>query len=371
MRFALLFCTWTLLVVVAFFGALEFFLEMLLVYPPQTPNLLVPLQRYYLDHDRKILQYQPECYDYDSSFTYRMRPAGCFFGNREFATNIHANSQGLRGIESDLSAPSIIVTGDSFAHGWGVNNNETFASILQTRTGKRVLNASSPSFGTAREMLLVEKQDLSALEWLIIQYCSNDITENKEFDSATGTIKIMPREKYEQVRRDHLAAISYYTGKHLLKLFPALTRNLALQVFGDPSPEPSALQKMPDAADHAKLFLQILSSSSVVQRSPRIVVVHLDVQSMKSDLFIAALEREKANGAYPKAAQEITTLDLSQKLGPEEYFRLDDHINARGHAIVAQELGRIVMDSVAGSQRTSGEAGGMLRSAPSSGAIKP
>ena len=65
--------------------------------------------------------------------------------------------------------------------GWGVDENETFASLLEQNLKLRVLNASISSYGTARQIELLNSLDVSNLEYLIIQYCKNDFNENKTY----------------------------------------------------------------------------------------------------------------------------------------------------------------------------------------------
>ena len=49
--------------------------------------------------------------------------------------------------------------GDSYAMGWGVEQGESFPEILEAATGLRVLNAGVPSYGTPRELLMLERLD--------------------------------------------------------------------------------------------------------------------------------------------------------------------------------------------------------------------
>jgi hypothetical protein len=63
-------------------------------------------------------------------------------------TDIRVNAQGYRG--ADWGAPAegeILVVGDSQVFGLGVNDAETFSSVLAEETGRPVLNAGVPTYG--------------------------------------------------------------------------------------------------------------------------------------------------------------------------------------------------------------------------------
>ncbi len=63
----------------------------------------------------------------------------------EFDTRITINSLGLRGNEVDLAAPvgqRILVVGDSFTYGFGVNDHETYPAVLERRLTERLGESS-------------------------------------------------------------------------------------------------------------------------------------------------------------------------------------------------------------------------------------
>ena len=64
--------------------------------------------------------------EYDPELTYRLRPGACTFSELEFVTDYRINSLGVRDDEASLDGPEIIVLGDSFAMGWGVEQQESF-----------------------------------------------------------------------------------------------------------------------------------------------------------------------------------------------------------------------------------------------------
>src|SRR2546428_13296855 len=75
---------------------------------------------------------------------------GCRFSNREFATWLSVNAMGFRQTTQMDGPPRIAVLGDSHAMGWGVEDHETFASLIEQSLGEKVANLSVSSYGTAR-----------------------------------------------------------------------------------------------------------------------------------------------------------------------------------------------------------------------------
>ncbi len=138
------------------------------------------LKKYYTAQF-SIVQFNPDCSRYDSELTYTLKEGECIFKNKEFSTKYNINHLGLRDDEESLVKPEIIVLGDSYAMGWGVNQDQSFPSIIEKELGLKTLNAGISSYGTAREYLLFNKLDISNLKYLIIQYCSNDFLENQIF----------------------------------------------------------------------------------------------------------------------------------------------------------------------------------------------
>src|SRR5436309_11914338 len=95
--------------------------------------------------ERHLIQFSPDCAQYDPRLGYRLRPGRCRFANREFATTYMINSRGLRDDETSLHEPTVIVLGDSYAMGWGVEQDETYPQVIERNLGVKVLNAAISS----------------------------------------------------------------------------------------------------------------------------------------------------------------------------------------------------------------------------------
>jgi lysophospholipase L1-like esterase len=88
-------------------------------------------------------------YEVDEKTYWRVRPSQT--DDRPPATNV--NAQGFRGSRNvgpkDVAKTRVLVLGDSFAWGWGVADDQTFAAQLEARAQGRfdVINGGTPGWG--------------------------------------------------------------------------------------------------------------------------------------------------------------------------------------------------------------------------------
>ncbi len=108
----------------------------------------------------------------------------------DFTTSVSINSVGLRGPEISAKTTDvfrILVLGDSFAFGWGVEDDETFAARLEKELkseipGIQVLNGAVPGFGLPDELEWLEHYGLHLEPDLVLLaiFPANDITDATE-----------------------------------------------------------------------------------------------------------------------------------------------------------------------------------------------
>lgn len=289
---------------------------------------LNPLREYYERTDRKIVQYLPECGRYDEGLSYTLKPGTCRFKNREFDVEYRINSAGLRDDESSLASPDIIVLGDSHAMGWGVEQQQTFAALIEQQTGMKVLNAAISSYGTAREMKMLCRLDRANLKYVIIQYTDNDILENREYSKHGNQLPIMSRDEYDRLVADHLKRSRHFFGKHSWWTFSNLLGTL------------EAAEAQPDLdTEEANLFLNVLSHVPVDLNGVKVIVIEVNSYAANTPDFINRLgETIAAATTYPAWIKNLIPLDLSRDLTIDKYFSLDEHMRADGYRVVADKL---------------------------------
>jgi len=145
---------------------------------------------------RRIVQLDDVHARYDPELVYTLQPGAFMFSNIEFSTQYVVNSLGVRDNQRSLMQPEIVVAGDSYAMGWGVQQEESFPELIEQRTGRRVLNTGIASYGTVLERRLLDRVDLSRATTLVIQYDPNDFAENDEFFKQGNQYKASSREAW-------------------------------------------------------------------------------------------------------------------------------------------------------------------------------
>jgi lysophospholipase L1-like esterase len=316
-------------------GAAEVGLQLLIAHPFAVPEgrLLEILRQLYIEQ-RGYIQYDPDCAAFDEVLTYTLRPGTCTFANSEFSHAYFVNELGVRDDERSLRAPEIVVLGDSFAMGWGVAAQETFPELLEARVGVPVLNAGISSFGTARELMLLERIDTSRLRVLVLQYSDNDFEENATFRGFAGHLPTRSRDAYDELVAQRRRAERYWFGRHTARVVRTLLRRLTRSLRPVSSSAPQTRFGHGDVEVEA--FLDPLLRTPVDLRGVEIVVVELLSRGAPDAEFVETLASwiadDRAGGLH------LQPLDLSGVLQPEHQLRLDDHLNPLGHRVVAEAI---------------------------------
>jgi hypothetical protein len=296
------------------------------------------IQQVYRHFNRSLIQFDPRCARYDPGLAYTLKPGTCTFENIEFKNSYRINAVGVRDEAASLVAPEVIVLGDSHAMGWGIEQEEALPQVLARKSGRRVLNAAVSSYGTVREMLMLDRLDASRLRMLIVQYSDNDLLENRTFRQDANHLPIMSEAQYQNIARHYASQRPYYPGKYVYRLF--------LKVFRLEQPEPDQLTMDPATqAEEAELFVDALTHAS---RTPldnvQLIVFEVNEQIRPSRPFIAALDAVRRREANPGFIRTLIALDVAPLLTPDDFYRLDDHMNARGHEVVAGALSDVIRD---------------------------
>lgn len=300
---------------------------------------------YYYDFfDANLLQYENDAMQYDSTLFYKFIPHTTVkFVNREFQTDIESNSFGLRDSDSAIIAPAMIFLGDSHTMGWGVQQEQAFPALVAKLSGKRVLNAGIPSYGTARELKLLKYLDTSRLEQLIIQYCSNDIEENDHTINNGGVLTVSSKATFDSVNNLYKGTRQYFPFKHM-----AVWGNRAIkqQISSWTKAKIDSYGRNPsveNAEAQASQFIKLLSNAPIDFSSIKITVLHFNHTGTMDSSFAVSLKRQMNVEAVRKRFPGVVSIvNVYNVLKPSDFFILDPHMNAGGHAKVAQELWKVL-----------------------------
>lgn len=319
----------SIIVPLLFFEAL---MGLILHYPSfgNWGSLKIAKQIYENDY-RNIIQFEPAFARYDAELTYTLKPGHFHFSNPEFNVAYEVNRLGLRDSDASLTKPDVIVIGDSEAMGWGVPQTDTYAKYIEQKSRFKVLNAAVSSYGTVREMRLLDRLDLSNAKILIIHYMQNDDIENHFFAKNRNVLRISSQETYEETRQLYRSLKAYYPGKYIRL---SLRYGLGMDIGPHAAPKgaPSSIE-LHDSRE--RLFLNaVMHASHADLTRMQIVVLNTDADAT----FSMRLREEIQKGDYPPHIKKIKVLHPVPKMDRQCFFTLDEHMRVKGHAVVADEL---------------------------------
>lgn len=258
----------------------------------------------------------PGCITPDPDLIYKPANGTCTFDDIEFKTTLSFTDEG-RNTGAKPDGTGIAVIGDSHAMGWGVNDHETFAAHLQTLGGRPVYNLGVASYGTARELVRLEKSGvLDKVDTVIIQYCNNDLNENRAFDKASK------RELHDKVfgaaekgspqpSPSPLARIVKGYGLALAAPFRSLSESLRRRNF----------------TPHYAPLIQAIGQHGDMLKGKRVIVFYSNPYGMKYRNFPSGPDARMPN---------VSFFDVG--LEPSDHRRLDNHMTPDGHRKAAERL---------------------------------
>lgn len=118
------------------------------------------------------------------------------FETRQFRTFVRINQKGLRdrehAYERSGDSQRILILGDSFAWGYGVEDSERVSQLLEASLGVEVINAGVSGYSTDQELLwLREEGSRYDTDLIILFFTGNDIGHNRQ--QLVNTIYYKPR----------------------------------------------------------------------------------------------------------------------------------------------------------------------------------
>ncbi|HEY0677640.1 MAG TPA: hypothetical protein VGD17_05110, partial [Chitinophagaceae bacterium] len=212
---------------------------------------------------------------YDTELSYTLRKNSSYdHDNIEFSNKINVNKEGLRDDEASLVDPEIICLGDSYTMGWGVERDLAFPELLEDNSGLKVLNAGITSFGTARELILLNRLDTSHLKYIILQYCYNDWKENSAFLKNNRYLPVGSQRTQDNTFKSYRLARIYFPFKYSLTILRLYLRD---QLQMEKGKDTDVIKPWQHSLDYvgpsADAFLDVLSKSRINFKKVRVLLI--------------------------------------------------------------------------------------------------
>ena len=317
----------------------------------------------------------PGLYQPDPPRRYRLTPGyrGWLKNEAEFSTRIAVNGHGLRGpeITPEAAGLRILIVGDSFVFGWGVEAQEGLSARLQaelrrTSPGIEVLNGGHPGFGLQDELrwLAAHGRKLQPDLVVLAIMMANDLLDATEKHGRETLSEVVP----EAGTADGLK-VALYRYSHLFRLIQRQHNNSLASLLGLPESwavgylrdmtsalavEPPALIREGQRAsrealtDFAELTRQ-LDLPWVALLLP--VEMQVDPLTLRELCAFVGLDPARHDPNAPTrfftdvlGALAVPSLDLTPRFraatadGGQLFFRHDPHWNAAGHRHAARNL---------------------------------
>jgi hypothetical protein len=134
---------------------------------------------------------------YDSLLGWAHKPGQeGIFETPQFRTVVRINENGLRdrqhSYEPKNDVERVLVLGDSFAWGYGVEESERFSQLLETSLGMEVINASVSGYSTDQELLWYRNEGIKyEPDLVILVIAGNDVGDNEQ--QLVSTIYYKPK----------------------------------------------------------------------------------------------------------------------------------------------------------------------------------
>lgn len=245
----------------------------------------------------------------------------------DYDVAVRINSHGLRDVNdvATAGADDIVVVGDAFAWGWGVEAQDRFSDQLQVLSGRRTFNLATPTDIEGYAALLAYAKQLGSRAGRVVV-----IVDMEKDLQAAG--RAMP----SPASGSPLGAwLTRHSALYLLA-------SRAFEGAFSPRAGPSGLGVTPNEYDPANIDRAANELEKIAEQY-RMTVVLIPSRAlwMGDDRSV----EERVNTAFTVALQRrgIDVLDLQPVLEAQGsplsyYFANDGHWTAGGHALVAHAI---------------------------------
>ena len=210
-----------------------------------------------------------------------------------------------------------------------VEDNETFAHLVEEDSGLKTLNAAISSYATAREIKMAERVDHSAVDLLVVQWSHNDDRENVAYLDAGNTLETGTEEAYLDAIAEADEKRSYYPFKHLVS-----AGNMLVDRF---RPREPRAQNRPDGETDQDRTLQVLADLDLGDRKPALIMMELSNYG-DYKIFKQRIDESEHLPALLEKFSSVHVYDADALLGGGDFLGGDGHTNASGHRKIADEI---------------------------------
>lgn len=296
------------------------------------------LQDVYVASEFPTITVQPGKGVYNDTLFYKLVPDANFqFECAEYKVNYQTNSAGLRDDEASLQTPALIFLGDSFTMGYGVAQDSAYPQRVERLTGLKTLNAAISSYGTARELTLLQLLDTTNLQYVFMQYCSNDEEENAAYIKNNFRYQPPPKEFYLQMQVAERWQKQYFPLKNAALFLKYWSNSIKSKKYAG-LPSEAYYRPLVIADTALQNFLSILAQTNWSAKKYKLVVLHNDPFITGNDPFIDKCRQLQSADSALKNLAAVDFINVNAALVNEDYYHFDNHSNNSGNQKIAAAI---------------------------------
>jgi len=239
------------------------------------------------------------------------------------------NSLGFRGPEPTEGKPVILVLGDSFAFGMGVDEGQTFPDYLRRALGDRatVHNTAVPGY-TIVDQIEQWQEKLADLQPSLVLIC-HTASDLKEMARPTSFRRLMKHDDEDPTYNDPevAAVVARADGDkaEATRRFYTFSQQQLRERLGAAAP-------VELAALRAKYAEQVVALS---QQTRVAVILWVNGYGM-GGLDVGPLKQELEQAEVP-VFEGMASMMAQRELGPERLFLPDKHFSPEGNRLAAEQ----------------------------------
>ena len=280
--------------------------------------------------------YDKERGRFDDEIFYTLKPGSFVHSNMEFSNNYHVNSLGVRDDEASLDYPELVFLGDSYTMGWGAEQDESYAAILEKKLGMRGLNTGIASYGTAREYLTFQRLKSDSCRLLVLQFCPNDVRENHAYVQAGHRLEVSPKAVFEKELVWNKLHRSYYPFKYLHAVVFFVMKKIKPGQPASPGIKPAPPHGI--RPSEVEDFFTILKKIKKEYTGP-IIVFNLGMGET-----VGTVTAQFENWLSENPMPGVHVFPASEYLSKKDYLPLDTHLTVEGNRKLAEGLEMFLRD---------------------------
>lgn len=264
----------------------------------------------------------------------------------DYDITVRINGDGFRDAKAlgSSAADDFFVVGDSFSFGWGVEENERYSNLLETRLGVRVYNISIPTDINGYERLIRYASERGApIKNLIVGVCmENDIKDYDQKHAVSNYKRRRPTrlDFWKRWLNGHSALYNWFTSvvkqheasKKIAERLGWVVDNLdgmKKSIWNEAALDSSA-RKLSEIVRPYRSWIVLIPSRGLWTGDNQ------ETERRVHEVFVRKLEALHLN--------EVDLRPVFEKGGnPLQYhFKYDGHWNQKGHRLAAEAIANAV-----------------------------